>query len=239
MACPSIGWCAGGNAGAIAIVRLDADAKTIAAMPETALPWRWTRSTRRHSQSRLQRNAKGGGGAHASLAKSLRALSRISAAALLLGAVHFCGFDASHEQVPLPLIGGGAVAVISDAARNLRPILAPSSAWGELVSCVRLFAIRPGRCPQFPEHLALGGEFFTATRRRLHAGWALPMSHLYGLTGTIVRWALRSAGRAARPDRASAELPGLCIDDGLQPVPAGVAGSTSRAGLAPGIWACG
>ncbi len=88
-------------------------------------------------------------------------------AALLISSA----FDPSIEQALLPLMGGGAAVVVSDAVRE-----SPVAFWQQVkrdgitfVSCVPSFfesvlARRSARTPAL-DHLALGGEAFTGEFR--------------------------------------------------------------------------
>src|SRR5262249_41417972 len=111
--------------------------------------------------------------AHGSLANKLVGLAQDFAvgprfrSALLIS----CGFDAAIEQTLLPLIGGGAAVVISDAVRE-----APAQFWQQLerdqvtfVSCVPSYldsVLRSAPAGTSLDHLALGGEAFTSEFRQ-------------------------------------------------------------------------
>jgi amino acid adenylation domain-containing protein len=157
-------------------------------------------------------------------------------------------FDASIEQTLLPLIGGGAAVVVSDAVRD-----EPTQFWQQMmrdrvsfVSCVPSYLESVMR--HVPEalsldHLALGGESFTVEfRNELSRQLDVAcLTNLYGPTeATIDAIALAVEGEhdgsyvpIGRP------LPNYrayVLGDGLQPVPAGVAGELyiAGAGLARG-----
>jgi acyl-CoA synthetase (AMP-forming)/AMP-acid ligase II len=104
-----------------------------------------------------------------------------------------CTFDASIEQMLLPLVAGGAVVVFSDAARE-----APRHFWQRMaqeavtfVSCVPSYLESViGAAPRgaYLEDLALGGERFTSALHqeilyRLAVG---RMTQLYGPTEATI-----------------------------------------------------
>ena len=157
-------------------------------------------------------------------------------------------FDASIEQTVLPLIGGGAAVVVSDATREQ-----PAQFWQQVirdrvtfVSCVPSYlesVLRQAPDALRLEHLALGGEAFTVAfaqeiSRHLEVA---RITNLYGPTeATIDAIAFAVEGEQSgiyvpigRP------LPNYrvyVLDAGLQPVPAGVSGELyiAGAGLARG-----
>ncbi|HSL47729.1 MAG TPA: amino acid adenylation domain-containing protein, partial [Candidatus Deferrimicrobiaceae bacterium] len=153
-----------------------------------------------------------------------------------------CGFDASIEQTLLPLIGGGAVVVISDAARE-----APDRFWHEVkrhgvsfISCVPSYL--DSVLPQAPptlllNHLALGGETFTRAFHReivRHLKVA-HVTNLYGPTeATIDAVAFAVTGEEPGPDipigRPLSNYRVYVLDGGLVPVPVGVSGELYVAG---------
>src|SRR5262249_20175237 len=146
-----------------------------------------------------------------------------------------CAFDAALEQTLLPLIGGGAAVVISDAVRA-----SPQAFWQEVtrqgvtfISCVPSYlasVIRHVPDGLSLEHLALGGEAFTAEfqqeiLRRLAVG---RITNLYGRTeATIDAVAFAATGVRAEPyvpiGRPLPNYRVYVLDGGLEPVPAGVA----------------
>src|SRR5271166_6797766 len=156
---------------AAAIVRLDADAAAIAAelasAPAVALDPRHPAYVIYTSGS--TGTPKGVVVDHASLANKLLSLGRDFKVGHGFRSALFmsCGFDASIEQTLLPLIGGGAAVVISDAARE-----APSQFWHQVirhgvsfVSCVPSYLQSViADVPQDAnlDHLALGGEELTS-----------------------------------------------------------------------------
>ncbi len=162
--------------------------------------------------------------AHASLANKLLSLGRDFevGTGFRSALVISCGFDAAIEQALLPLIGGGAAVVISDAARE-----SPALFWHRVmrdgvsfISCVPSYLRSViGAAPKdaLLDHLALGGEEFTAEfqreiTRRLEVR---RITHLYGPTeATIdaVGFAVEGdqAGLRVPIGRPLSELPGLC-----------------------------
>ena len=187
---------------------------------------------------------------HASLANKLLTLQqrfgvgRGFRSALLMS----CAFDASIEQTMLPLVGGGAAVVISDALRE-----SPAQFWEEVIrnrvtfiSCVPSYLASvlqqvPG--PVGLDHLALGGETFTVElhreiSRRLEVA---AITHLYGPTETTID-AIGSSVEGEQPGpsisigRPLSNYRVYVLDGGLEPVPAGVAGELyiAGAGLARG-----
>src|SRR5207247_3420412 len=159
-----------------------------------------------------------------------------------------CSFDASIEQAILPFIGGGAVVVISEAARE-----SPSQFWEQLirnsvtfVSCVPSYLESvlhnvPGNL--FLDHLILGGEacaigFQQEILRHLDVG---RITNLYGPTeATIDATGYVLDGNESGPQvpigRPLANYRVYVLDAGLSPVPAGVVGELyiSGSGLARG-----
>ena len=139
-------------------------------------------------------------------------------AALLISSA----FDPSIEQALLPLIGGGAAVVVSDAVRA-----SPVAFWQQVqrdgvtfVSCVPSFfelVLHDAPPGASLDHLALGGEAFTGEfraeiARRVEIS---RITNLYGPTEATIdaashRVAADEPG-AVIPDRPSdAELPALC-----------------------------
>ena len=234
------------------IVRLDADWPAIAQQP-TAAP---ASGLRPHHPAYVIYTSgstgtpKGVVVDHAGFANKLVALRQDFAvgsdfrSALLISSA----FDASIEQTVLPLIGGGAAVVISDATREQ-----PARFWQQVirdrvtfVSCVPSYldsVLRQAPDALRLEHLALGGEAFTVAfaqeiARHLEVA---QVTNLYGPTeATIDAIAFAVEGELSgayipigRP------LPNYrvyVLDGGLQPVPAGVTGELyiAGAGLARG-----
>src|SRR6202048_3848370 len=235
-----------------AVVRLDADAAPVAAPPARppllaleAHPPAYVIYT-----SGSTGMPKGVVVEHASLANKILGLGtsfhvgQEFRSALLIS----CTFDASIEQIMLPLAAGGAVIVFREAIPE-----APRHFWEQIardgvtfVSCVPSYLESViGAAPNGAEldHLALGGERFTSTfqqeiLRRLAVG---QITQLYGPTEATID----AVGFAVSDNQ-----PGICVpigralsnyrvyvlDGGLQPVPAGVAGELyiAGAGLARG-----
>jgi len=190
--------------------------------------------------------------AHASLANKLLGLAQDFKvgpefrAAFLIS----CGFDASVEQVLLPLVGGGAAVVISDASRET-----PARFWQQVtgngvtfVSCVPSYlesVLRSAPENASLQYLALGGEAFTAElhkeiRRHLDVAH---ITNLYGPTeATIdaVGFAIEGDGGALSSTipigRPLPNYRAYVLDADLSPVPVGVAGELyiAGAGLARG-----
>src|SRR5262249_43074321 len=153
-----------------------------------------------------------------------------------------CAFDAALEQTLLPLVGGGAAVVISDAVRD-----SPPDFWQEVsrrgvtfISCVPSYlasVIRHAPDGLALDHLALGGETLTAEfrqeiARRLALG---RLTNLYGPTeATIdaVGFAVTDVqgGRHVPIGRPLPNYRVYVLDGGLEPVPAGVAGELYVAG---------
>ncbi len=129
---------------------------------------------------------------HASLANKLLGLVRDFEvgpdlrAALLIS----CAFDASVEQTLLPLVAGGAVVIIDDAARE-----SPAQFWQQVaqdgvtfVSCVPSYlesVLRSAPDDASLQHLALGGEVFAA---ELHKEILrhLDVAHISNLYGCLL-----------------------------------------------------
>jgi amino acid adenylation domain-containing protein len=182
--------------------------------------------------------------AHASLANKMSALLQDFAvgpafrSALLIS----CGFDASIEQTLLPLIGGGAAVVISDAVRET-----PVQFWQQLardevtfVSCVPSYldsVLRGAPGGTSLQHLALGGEAFTTEFRKeiLRHLTVERLTNLYGPTEATID----ALSFAVEGDQEPAHLPigrpqpnyrVYVLDNGLLPVPVGVAGELYVAG---------
>ena len=157
-------------------------------------------------------------------------------------------FDASIEQTVLPLIGGGAAVVVSDAVREQ-----PAQFWQQVirdrvtfVSCVPSFlesVLRQAPDALRLEHLALGGEAFTVAfaqeiARHLEVAH---VTNLYGPTEATID----AIAFAVEGEQSGAYVPigrplpnyrVYVLDSGLQPVPAGIAGELyiAGAGLARG-----
>ena len=159
-----------------------------------------------------------------------------------------CAFDASIEQTILPLIGGGAAVVVSDAVRE-----SPKQFWHELirggvtfVSCVPSFLTSVlGSAPKALslDHVVLGGEVFTTEfhqdiLRHIVVGRT---TNLYGPTETTID----AIGFSVTGNQRATEIPigrplpnyrVYVLDGGLEPVPVGVVGElyVAGAGLARG-----
>src|SRR5262249_13522285 len=159
-----------------------------------------------------------------------------------------CGFDAAIEQTLLPLIGGGAAVIISDATRE-----SPAKFWQQVsrhdvtfISCVPSYlesVIRHVPPALSLDHLALGGEAFTTEfrkeiSRRLDVA---RLTNLYGPTETTID----AIGFAVEGEQSGTQLPigrplpnyrAYVLDACLQPVPVGVCGELyiAGAGLARG-----
>src|SRR5262249_5091114 len=159
-----------------------------------------------------------------------------------------CGFDAAIEQTLLPLIGGGAAVVISDAVRE-----APAQFWQQLerdqvtfVSCVPSYldsVLRSAPAGPSLDHLARGVEAFPSEFRQEIARYVEVgrLSNLYGPTeATIDAVSFTVAGdddgRAIPIGRPLPQYRVYVLDRGLQPVPGGVVGELyiAGAGLARG-----
>src|SRR5439155_315238 len=145
-------------------------------------------------------------------------------------------FDASIEQTLVPLVGGGAVVVISDAIRE-----SPAQVWQQLIrndvtfmSCVPSYLESIiGDAPENAslQHLVLGGEVFASAfakeiSRRLTVE---TITNLYGPTETTID----AVGFLLKDEQAGAQSPigrplpnyGVYVlDSCLEPVPVGVVG---------------
>ncbi len=234
------------------IVRLDADAPAIAAQPTSAPALALDPHNPAYViyTSGSTGEPKGVMVDHASLANKLLGLGRQFGvepgfrSALLIS----CGFDASIEQTLLPLIGGGAAVVISDAVRE-----APAQFWQQVirdqvtfVSCVPSYldsVIRGAPQHASLQHLALGGEAFTVEFRNEIARHldVAQITNLYGPTeATIDAIGFAVEGNEPGPHipigRPFSNYRAYVLDSGLQPVPAGVTGELyiAGAGLARG-----
>ena len=241
------------NAGACAaVVRLDADAPRIATQPvcTPALALDPHHPAYVIYTSGSTGMPKGVVVEHASFANKILSLGASFhvgqgfRSALLIS----CAFDASIEQIMLPLIGGGEVIVFSEAARET-----PRHFWEQIardavsfVSCVpsyleSVLGAVPGGARL--DHLALGGERFTSTfqqeiLRRFAVG---QITQLYGPTEATIdavgfAVAANEAGICVPIGRALSNYRVYVLDGGLQPVSAGVAGELyiAGAGLARG-----
>ena len=241
------------NAGACAaVVRLDADAPRIAAQPvcTPALALDPHHPAYVIYTSGSTGMPKGVVVEHASFANKILSLGASFhvgqgfRSALLIS----CAFDASIEQIMLPLIGGGEVIVFSEAARET-----PRHFWEQIardavsfVSCVpsyleSVLGAVPGGARL--DHLALGGERFTSAfqqeiLRRFAVG---QITQLYGPTEATIdavgfAVAANEAGICVPIGRALSNYRVYVLDGGLQPVSAGVAGELyiAGAGLARG-----
>ena len=235
------------TAGGATIVRLDADWPAIARQPDTAPP---LDLDPRHPAYVIYTSGstgtpKGVVVEHASLANKMRALGRTFDVGSDFRSALFISssFDASIEQTLLPFMGGGAAVVISDDVRE-----SPSEFWQQLsrdrvtfMSCVPSYL--ESILQQAPEtaslqHLALGGEALTLqfknkVSRHLNVA---QITNLYGPTETTID----AISLAVTEDDAGANIPigrpmanyrAYVLDDGLEPVPAGVTGELYIAGL--------
>ncbi|MEA2885610.1 MAG: hypothetical protein QOH32_4967, partial [Bradyrhizobium sp.] len=180
---------------------------------------------------------------HASLTNKMLALGRDFdvderfRSALLISSA----FDPSIEQALLPLMGGGAAVVISDAVRE-----APVQFWRQLerdgvtfVSCVPSFfesVLVDAPVTASLDHLALGGEAFTGEfrseiSRRLKLG---RLTNLYGPTEATIDAISYRVGEEAGPipiGHPMANYRAYVLDAGLEPVPSGVVGELYIAGV--------
>ena len=151
-------------------------------------------------------------------------------------------FDASIEQTLLPFIGGGAAVVISDDVRE-----SPAQFWQQFdrsrvtfMSCVPAYL--ESILNQAPDtlslkHLALGGEALTLQFKNKvsHHLKVAQITNLYGPTeATIDAISHAVADDDVGPNipigRPMANYRAYVLDDGLEPVPAGVAGELYIAG---------
>ena len=151
-------------------------------------------------------------------------------------------FDASIEQTLLPFVGGGAAVVISDEDRE-----SASRLWSAFdrhavtfMSCVPSYL--ESVLPQAPEglvlrHLALGGEAFSLQFRNRIARKlsGTQITNLYGPTeATIDAISIEVGPGTASPNipigRPMPKYRAYVLDDGLEPVPAGVVGELYIAG---------
>ena len=151
-------------------------------------------------------------------------------------------FDASIEQTLLPFVGGGAAVVISDEDRE-----SASRLWSAFdrhavtfMSCVPSYL--ESVLPQAPEglvlrHLALGGEAFSLQFRNRIARKlsGTQITNLYGPTeATIDAISIEVGPGTASPNipigRPMPNYRAYVLDDGLEPVPAGVVGELYIAG---------
>ncbi len=187
---------------------------------------------------------------HASLANKIVALAHDFSvdsqfrSALVISS----GFDAAIEQTLLPLFGGGAAVVISDAARE-----SPAQFWHHMIrdnvtflSCVPSYlASVLAEIPQSARltHLALGGEAFSTEFHRavLQRLDVANVTNLYGPTEATID----AISYAVAGDQPAAHIPigralpnyrAYVLDAGLEPVPAGIVGELyiAGAGLARG-----
>jgi amino acid adenylation domain-containing protein len=187
---------------------------------------------------------------HAGLSNKLLGLCREFAVGQDFRSALFiaCGFDASIEQMLLPLAGGGAVVVISEAVRTV-----PRQFWNELqhhgvnfISCVPSYlasVFQDAPASETLKHVVLGGEELTTElvrkiSRRLAGA---QIRNLYGPTEATIdaaAFAYEGAENGVRMP-IGRPLPNYRIyvlDGSLQAVPVGVCGELyiSGAGLARG-----
>jgi nonribosomal peptide synthetase DhbF len=151
-------------------------------------------------------------------------------------------FDASIEQTLLPFIGGGAAVVISDDVRE-----SPAQFWQQFdrsrvtfMSCVPAYLesiLNHAPDTLSLKHLALGGEALTLQFKNkvTHHLKVAQITNLYGPTEATID----AISHAVADDDVGAHIPigrpmvnyrAYVLDDGLEPVPAGVAGELYIAG---------
>jgi non-ribosomal peptide synthetase component E (peptide arylation enzyme)/acyl carrier protein len=152
-------------------------------------------------------------------------------------------FDASIEQTLLPLIGGGAIVIIGDDARET-----PSQFWDEVarhrvtfVSSVPSYldTILPNAPETLTlEHLALGGEAFTFEFRNkiLRHLKVSQITNLYGPTETTIDAVSLAvsgemSGHQVPIGRPMANYRAYVLDRNLEPAAIGVCGELYIAGL--------
>jgi amino acid adenylation domain-containing protein len=152
-------------------------------------------------------------------------------------------FDASMEQALLPLVGGGAIVIISDEVREI-----PLRFWDAIVrhdvtfvSCVPSYLetiLLNAPDSVSLDHLALGGEVFTVEfknkiLRHLNVS---QITNLYGPTEATID----ATSFAVSGDQVGQQIPigrpmsnyrVYLLDNGLEPVPVGIAGELYIAGL--------
>ena len=182
---------------------------------------------------------------HASLANKMLALRTDFNVGPNLRSALFIptAFDASIEQTLLPLVGGGAVVVIGDEARE-----SPLLFWNEIsrhrvtfVSCVPSYLetiIFNAPDAMSLDHLALGGEPFTVEfknkiQRHLKVS---QITNLYGPTEATIDaicFAVTAdqAGRQIPIGRPMANYQVYVLGAELEPVPVGVVGELYIGGL--------
>ncbi|MEI8151204.1 MAG: amino acid adenylation domain-containing protein, partial [Hyphomicrobiales bacterium] len=232
---------------AAAVVRLDADATAIARRPAHAPP---LALDPHHAAYIIYTSGSTGAPKavvveHRSLTNKMIALGRDFEvderfrAALLISSA----FDPSIEQALLPLMGGGAAVVVSDAVRE-----SPMAFWQQVqrdgvtfISCVPSFfesVLREAPSDASLDHLALGGEAFTAEFRTEIARHVSVgrLTNLYGPTETTIDAAShRITGDESGPvipiGHPMANYRTYVLDSGLEPVPAGIVGELYVAGL--------
>jgi nonribosomal peptide synthetase DhbF len=153
-----------------------------------------------------------------------------------------CSFDASIEQALLPLIGGGAAVVISDAVRE-----SPAQFWNEVnghavtfISCVPSYLdtiIHHAPDTRCLDHLVLGGEAFTTqfTNKILQHLKVAHITNLYGPTEITID----AVGYDVGDEQTGSHVPigrplsnyrVYVLDGALEPVPARVVGELYIAG---------
>jgi amino acid adenylation domain-containing protein len=157
-----------------------------------------------------------------------------------------CAFDASIEQAMLPLIGGGAAVIISDAVRE-----SASQFWEQLirnnvtfVSCVPSYLdsiLRGAPQDAFLRHLVLGGEVFTTAFEKEICRYldVENITNLYGPTEATID----AIGFAVEGEQGGAHIPigrplsnyrVYVLDGCLEPVPVGVVGELYISGSGVG-----
>src|SRR5256712_7345160 len=185
---------------------------------------------------------------HASLANKILTLGRDlnGGSSFRSALVISCAFDASIEQALLPLIGGGAAVVISDAIRE-----SPAPFWHQLIrddvtfmSCVPSYlvsVIHGAPDSASLHHLVLGGEVFTGAFAK-EISRHLQVAHITNLYGPTEA-TIDAIGFAVEGEQSDARIPigrplsnyrVYVLDDGLEPVPVGVVGELYIAGCGVG-----
>ena len=238
------------------VVQFDADASVILRHPEHAPP---LSLDPRHPAYVIYTSGSTGAPKgvvieHASLTNKMLALGwdfgvdeRFRAALLISSA-----FDPSIEQALLPLMGGGAAVVVSDAVRE-----SAVRFWDQVsrdgvtfVSCVPSYfesVLREAPQGASLEHLALGGEAFTsAFRNEISRHLKVTrLTNLYGPTETTIDAVfLQLSGDAVLLPLSSGEEGAVIpighpmanyrvyvLDGWLEPVAAGVVGELYIAGV--------
>jgi amino acid adenylation domain-containing protein/non-ribosomal peptide synthase protein (TIGR01720 family) len=152
-------------------------------------------------------------------------------------------FDAAIEQAVLPLVGGGAAVVVSNATREQ-----PAQFWEQVIrdrvtflSCVPSYldsVLRQAPHALRLQHLALGGETFTTgfAREISRHLEVKRLTNLYGPTEATID----AVAFAVEGEQSGANIPigrplpnyrVYVLDSSLGPVPAGVVGELYIAGV--------